>query len=136
MKRDHILVVFDDSSAGRRALEEATAIADERQAELSVVAMVDYDTRQIGCCVPAGYWNGVLKDLARDELDTARELVGERRGTTSFDIAAGTGTKGIEQATSRLGCDLVVVPRHGAFGRLALRRMRRHVHADVIGVPA
>ena len=135
MKRDHILIVFDDSSAGRRALEEGAAIADERHAELSVVAMVDYDTRQIGCCVPAGYWNGVLKDLALDELDTARDLIGGRQTTTSFDVAAGIGTKGIEQATSRLGCDLVVVPRHGVFGHLALRRLRRRIGADVVGVP-
>ncbi len=135
MNRDHILVVFDDSSAGRRALEEAALIADERQAELSVVALVDYDTRQIGCCVPAGYWNGVLGELARGDLSKARDLIGARGASTSFDVAPGGGMKGIERVAERLDCDLLVVPRHGPFGRLSLRRLKRRTKAEVVDIP-
>lgn len=136
MDGNHVLVVFDDSSAGRRALEAAALVADERRADLSVVVLVDYDTRQIGCCVPAGYWNGVLTELASGDLGKARDLVGTRRASTSFEVASGNGMKGIEQASAKFGSDLVVVPRHGPLGRLSLHRLKRRIDAEVLGIPA
>lgn len=133
---EHIMVVFDDSRASRRALRDAAAIADEHMARLSVVTLVNYEARTIGCCLRSGYWNRVLDEVAMGDLAAAREVLGDRDPAPGFDIVAGTGPSAVREAASRLACDLVLVPVRGPLGRLTVKRLRRRVPAEVIGVRA
>ena len=132
----HIMVVFDDSPASRRALQDAAAIADEHDARLSVVTLVNYERRTRGCCLRSGYWNEVLDEVALGELASARAVLGERDLPPRFDILPGAGSSGVRRAASQLGCDLVLVPVRGLLGRLTVRRLRRRVPAEVLGVRA
>ena len=91
---DHILVVFDDSPASRRALREAAAVADRHRARISVVSLINYERRTVGCCIRSELWNGILDEVALGELDQARQLLGERSPPASFDIVPGSGVAG------------------------------------------
>jgi nucleotide-binding universal stress UspA family protein len=136
---DHILVVYDGSRASRKALVDAAAIADEHEAEISVVALVDHQRANLGCArcgLAATYWNGVLDGMAGGDLAAARRILGERDPEPRFEIVSGAGPSGVRRAVARLGCDLVLVPARGPLrGRLA-RQVRRRVTAGVVGVSA
>jgi nucleotide-binding universal stress UspA family protein len=136
---DHILVVYDGSPASRQALDDAAAIADEHDAEISVVALVNHQRAKVGCArcgLAATYWNEIINEMAESDLSAARRLLGERDPEPHFEIVSGAGPSGVRRAVARLGCDLVLVPaRRPLRGRLA-RQVRRRVTAGVVGVKA
>lgn len=133
---DHVLVVFEDSAAARCALRDAAAIADEHHARLSVVTLINYERRSLGCCLRTGYWNRVLDEVALAELGAAREILGERDPAPDFEIVPGSGPDAVRMIVDRKRCDLVLLPVHGWFGQRSIRRVRRGVPAEVVGVRA
>ena len=133
---DHVLVVFEDSGAARTALRDAAAIADEHGARLSVVTLINYERRSLGCCLRTGYWNRVLDEVALAEQAAAREILGDRDPAPGFEIVPGSGPDAVRSIVERLGCDLVLLPLRGWFGRRSIRRVRRSVRAEVVGVRA
>jgi nucleotide-binding universal stress UspA family protein len=136
---DHILVVCDGSPASQQALIDAAAIADEHEAEISVVALVPDRRANIGCArrgLASTYWNGIMEEMAESDLAAARRILGDRDPEPHFEVVSGAGPSGVRRAVARLGCDLVLVPARGPLrGRLA-RQVRRRVTAEVVGVRA
>lgn len=135
----HVLVVFDGSRAAPRALRAATAIADEHDAELSVVSVSAHDRRTTGCVncgISIALWNEMLDAVAEGELDTARAIVGDRQRRTHFAVVPGDDARTLRRAVSELGCDLVVVPESGrlrTFARRRRARLERGLAVEVIG---
>lgn len=131
---EHILVVFDRSAAARRALLDAAAIADEHDAEISVVTLIEPERRTLGRCLRSGYWNRVLDEVARADLEAAAAMLGDRDPVPRFDVIRRAGGRGLRDAVATLGADLVLVPRRGPLPGLSLRRLRRGLEAEVVGV--
>lgn len=132
----HILVIFERSAAGARALRDAAAIADEHGSRISVVSVISYECRTIGCCMPAGRWNQILDEIAIDEIGSAREILGERDPAPRFEIVPDAGAETVPNLVERLGCDLVLKPTRRWFGTRSVRRLRQSVPIDVLGVRA
>ena len=133
---DHVLVVYDGSARGRRALLEGAAMADEHEAELSVITLVEHDERRVGCAcaVSASAWNRMMDEIAEEDLAVAREILGEREPPTRFGIAPGHGIAAIRRVVADLGCDLVLVPGRARLGLSRTRRLRRALAAEVLEV--
>jgi len=127
---DHILVVFENSGAGRRALDEATAIADEHRARISVAIIVAYERRSRGCCRSV-QWNEILDEIALEEVAIARDILGDREPPPRFTIVPDRGTGTVRELVAQLGCDLVVVPARRWAGRRSIRRLRGSLDVEV-----
>ncbi len=137
----HVLVLFEDSRRGAAAIRQATAAA-LAGARLTVVTVAVIESADAKCCdTRAGYWNGVVRELARADLDRARTLVGERTGA-EFKVLTGqsvVAALALEARQSR--ADLVIVPSgrgiHPWFrARRARRLQRRAADAVVVAAPA
>ena len=135
---EHLLVVCDGSSASNRALAEGACIADEHEAQMSVVALAAYEERTASCCggIGACAWNRIQRELAEADLFSAQLKLAGREPEPTFQIVPGTGPAGIRKAVSMLRCDLVLVPARGPMSGSLARRVRRRVSAEVIGVRA
>lgn len=131
---DHILVVCEDSRAGRRALRSAAAVADEHRARISVISMINPERRTVGCCMRSDQWNRILDEVAHEQLDSARGILGERDPAPRFEIVPAIGSRALRRVADRLGCDLVLVPVRGFFAGWSVRRLRRGMRADIRGV--
>lgn len=135
----HILVVYDGSAASQEAVARAATIADEHEAAISVVALVDHRRANMGCArcgLASTHWNGVMDEMARADLATARRILGERDPEPRFEIVSAAGPRGVRRAVARLGCDLVLVPARGPLRERLARQVRRRVTAGVVGVRA
>lgn len=132
----HILVVFDGSAAARQALLEAAALADEHDADISVITLVAHCVGCVASGLSRPYWNHVMQDLADADLATARAILGERDPAPRLSTVSGNGTAAIRQAVDERGCDLVLMPAHGLLRRLRGRQLRRAVGADLLLVRA
>ncbi|GIK78409.1 MAG: hypothetical protein EDQ89_07810 [Acidobacteria bacterium] len=129
----HVLVVFESSRAGGRALELAAAVADEYAARITVAIVIAYE-RAIGCCLRSVQWNRILDEIALEEVGAAREILGERDPPPRFEIVPSDDGRGLPSVVERLGCDLVLVPKRRWGGGRAIRRLRGATPADVRSV--
>ncbi len=130
----HILVVFENSGAGRRALREAAAIADGQRARISVAVIVAYERRSYGCCIRSVQWNEILDEVALEEVAIARGILGDRDPPARFEIVPDRGPSTVRELVARLGCGLVVVPARRWGGGRAIRRLRGSLDVEVRAV--
>lgn len=131
---NHILVVFENSGAGRRALREAAAIADEHRARISVAIIVAYERRGYGCCIRSVQWNEILDEIALEEVAIARGVLGDREPPPRFEIVPADGAGTVRELVARLGGGLVLVPARRWTGRRTIRRLRGSLDVDVHAV--
>lgn len=136
-----IVVGFDGSDHGRRALERAAAIASEG-AELYVVAAAKLSSSLVRD--PAGGAGAI--DPAEEEarasnLEEARTLLAGK-GITNVHLVEGRGNPAdiLVQQAGDVGADLIVVGSrgHGFAGRLLLGSVStnvvHHAECDVLVV--
>jgi hypothetical protein len=137
----HVLVLFEDSRRGAAAIRQATADA-LAGARLTVVTVAVIESAGAKCCdTGAGYWNGVVRELAAADLDRARLIIGDRTSAefkvlTGHCVAAALTLKARESRA-----DLVIVPSgrgiHPWFrARRARRLQRRAADAVVVAAPS
>jgi nucleotide-binding universal stress UspA family protein len=105
---------------------------------LSVAALAAGEEDSPSCCsgISPGVWNRIQREVASSDLFSARLELAGRDPEPTFQVVDGIGPAGIRRAVSTLGCDLVVVPTHGPLPGSLVRRVRRRVNAEVIGVRA
>jgi len=137
---EHVLVFYENSRRGVAAIRQAVAVAPA-SARLTVVTVAVIESQGARCCdTRAGYWNGVVRELAGADLDRARSLIGG--GTTAvFKVLTGESVLAaltLEARQSR--ADMVVVPSgrgvHPWFrARRARRLQRRAADAVVVSAP-
>jgi hypothetical protein len=86
---EQILVLYENSPRGAAAMEQAAEAAARANASLTVVVVAVTEREDAGCCdTRAGYWNGVVRELASADLQRARSLLGD--GTAAeFKVVAG-----------------------------------------------
>jgi hypothetical protein len=138
---EHVLVLYEDSRRGAAAIRQAAAAAPT-DARLTVVTVAVTESADAKCCdTRAGYWNGVVRELAGVDLDRARSLI-EGRTLAEFKVLTGQSVLAaltLEAQQSR--ADMVVVPSgrgiHPWFrARRARRLQRRTVDAVVVSASA
>ena len=86
----HVLVLYRSSANGDRALAEASQLARAAGARMTVVtvALVERCNQRCCCNIRSSYWNGVVRELADDELRGARETLA---GGPRVDFAVASG---------------------------------------------
>jgi nucleotide-binding universal stress UspA family protein len=126
----HILVLCENSRRGAAALQSAADEAARANARLTVIAVAVTEREHAGCCDRrSGYWNGVVRELAAEDLDRARSAIGavttaEFKVVTERSVLAGVA---LEARRSR--ADLIVVPPDRGIHRwFRTRRARRLQH--------
>jgi nucleotide-binding universal stress UspA family protein len=129
----HVLAIYQATRAGRRAVREASAIAAEHGAQLTV-ARVTGTCGGRGCCaIGPGRWERILREEALADLEDGRSAAGGE--PVHLAVIEGAGAPAIASAAERIQCDLVVVPvvRVAPRGGLA-GALRRRTAIRVIGV--
>jgi hypothetical protein len=138
----HVLVLYRRSARGDQALAEASQLARAAGAHMTVitVALVERCNRRC-CSIRSSYWNGVVRELADDELRSANQLLAGSPGV-DFAVASGESIDRVlgREATER-GCDVIVIPRathrlRPRGSRRAVRKLARASGRDVIELPA
>ena len=133
---EHVLVLYEHSRRGAAAIQEAVAAAPA-DARLTVVTVAVTESAGAGCCdTRAGYWNGVVRELAGADLDRARSLVG---GTTTAEFKVLTGQSVLAAMTleaEQSRADMVIVPSgrgiHPWFRTRRARRLQRRAAGAVV----
>jgi hypothetical protein len=137
---EHILVLYENSRRGAAAIREAEAAAPA-DARLTVVTVAVTESAGAKCCdTRAGYWNGVVRELAGADLDRARSLIGGRT-TAAFKVLTGQSViAALTLEAQQSGADMVIVPSgrgiHPWFRARRARRLQRRAAAAVVVAPA
>ena len=105
----HVLALFNGSAAGERALADATDAAREADAELTVLVLAAIEEPSRCCNLQTTSWNREMRQLAREELERARQLVADDV-RASFVVREGRGHAAVVAAATQLGCDVLVEP--------------------------
>jgi hypothetical protein len=123
----HILVLYENSCRGAAAIQQAVDTAACANARLTVVAVAVIEAADAGCCdTRAGYWNGVVQELAAEDLDRARSLVGADVAAVFKVLAERSVLDALELEARRSRADMVVVPSgRGIHPWIRTRRARR-----------
>ncbi len=106
-----ILVWFEDNSRGRAALRQAHELADAQHAHLTVLTIAAHE-RLVGCgrCLQGtALWNIEMAKIAREELVTARSILGEA-ADADFESVVGNPAEAIIQTAERAGAHTIVLP--------------------------
>ena len=111
-----ILVPVDGSPPSLSALEHATALADEGDATIDVLHVVESDTFSVGATTP-------LAEGPRHEIDSSMELALERArarlgNRVSLRTSSGDTVRMIIDTAREGHYDLIVLGTHGRIGRL------------------
>jgi len=106
-----------------------------------VVAVAVIERADARCCdTRAGYWNQVVQELAADDLDQARSLVGDRTSATFKVLTADSVLDALALEAERSDADLVVVPSgrgvHPWIRARRARRLQRRATDAVVVAPA
>jgi nucleotide-binding universal stress UspA family protein len=114
---ERILVPTDGSSAGRRAVEHAAALAATHGA--TVVGVYVVNTAGYAGLPMESSWEG-LDDMLRADgdaaLETVREVAENRGVPVETHVLEGSPSRQIVEFAEREGCDLVVMSTHGRGG--------------------
>jgi hypothetical protein len=126
----HTLVVYGGSSRAEAVLRSLAEAAAEEAARVTVISLAIQERASRGCCdTRSVLWNGICRDLAREELSKASLAVADNE-VVALDMVAFPAGRGadtvIQEALSREADEIVLVePRASGLGRLERRRLRR-----------
>jgi hypothetical protein len=126
----HTLVVYRPSARADEALRDLGVAAREHGGRVTVLALAAEEKVSRGCCdTRSVLWNQVCRDLAREALARAAQVVGPHTNVDFSVLAVRTGraVDSLEREASDRGADEIVLadPRASGLGRLELRRLRR-----------
>jgi nucleotide-binding universal stress UspA family protein len=133
----HILVLCENSRRGARALQWAAGEAAQTNARLTVVAVAVTEPENAGCCdTRSVYWNGVVRQLATQDLDRARSLVGAGAAADFKLLTERSVLAGMALEAQRSGADMVVLPSdrglHPWFRSRRARRLQRRAPGSIV----
>jgi len=131
----HVLVLFDSSTRGRRALRAAERLAVIAGARLTVVTVALLEVRR-GCCdLRADIWNRLQREAAAGDLQVAKETLRAIECVNFVAAASSRLEDALTAETLASDCDVVVVPdprrsmlpRRGALSAAVRDRSQRRV---------
>jgi hypothetical protein len=122
-----VLALYEPSRSGHDAVRLAVEIAIQKRARLTVITVAVFEPTNQGCCdTRSVYWNGVIEELAANELVAVRDLVGAHPAAELRVVSARTVTRGVADEAARCGAELVVMPRpRGLVPWWRTRRVRQ-----------
>lgn len=132
--REHALVLYRASATADAALKSLS----EREACMTVVVLAREEMPRNGCCdTRSVLWNGICRDLAREDLSRAADAVGDRT-RVEFQLLgapASDPASAIASEAARRGADEIILadPRRSGLGRIERRRLRRRSAVPVRG---
>ncbi len=128
MSTDHVLALYEPGRRGEASVRHAAQVAAKAGARLTVVTVAIVEPTDGQCCDRRSvYWNGVVKELAEDELIRAREAVGSD-AVRDFRVISGRSVpRALADEAERCGADTVVVPRRRSVLPWARKRHARHL---------
>lgn len=123
----HVLVLYENSRRGAAAIQQAAQTAAQANARLTVVAVAVTETEDARCCdTRAGYWNGVVRELAAEDLDRARRLLPIGTGAEFRVLIERSVLAALALEAQRSQPDMVLVPSgRGIHPWLRTRRARQ-----------
>ena len=123
---EHVLILYENSRRGAAAVRQAAAAAPA-DARMTVVTVAVTESEGARCCdTRAGYWNGVVRELAGEDLDRARSLVGGGRAAEYKVLTGPSVLAALTLEARRSRADTVVVPSgRGIHPWFRARRARR-----------
>jgi fructoselysine-6-P-deglycase FrlB-like protein len=126
----HSLVVYKTSARADDKLRRLWRGAREQGRRVTVLALAAEEGTSSGCCdTRSVLWNQICRDMAREDLARAAQVV-ERDPEVAFGVLVARSGRAPEtlagEALAR-GADEIVLadPRKSGLGRLELRRLRR-----------
>lgn len=130
---EHVLVLYRSSKRADAGLRSVC----ERGARVTVVTLARQERVRSGCCdTRSALWNRVCRDLAREDLARAWEVVGDRVGVEFHILAPGAreAVRALADEALARGADEIVFadPRSTGLGTLERRRLRRQSAVPVV----
>jgi nucleotide-binding universal stress UspA family protein len=127
MTEARVLVTCEATARGRAALRHAADLSRAQQAELVVLAVApqaSVDSGCLRCRGSAAIWNRAMVEVAEEELEEARALLGvDEPAGTRYLVRRGDHAAVIAAAAAELGAGCVIVP-HEPERRVPLPRRR------------
>jgi nucleotide-binding universal stress UspA family protein len=127
-----ILVLYENSRFGAAALDQAATLAAREGALLAVVVVAVTEPEDARCCdTRAGYWNGIVRELADEDLGRARALL---RGSTAEEFRVVTARSiptALAIEAQRFRADMILVPSARGFHRWSRSRRARQIQRRV-----
>jgi hypothetical protein len=125
-RRNHALVLYQASD---RADATLRAIC-ERISRVTVVSLARDEAQRSGCCDTRSLlWNRVCRELASEDLSSARRVVTDPEAvdflmllTAARDAPAALAREAVARRADEI---IIADPRRSGLGRLELRRLRR-----------
>jgi nucleotide-binding universal stress UspA family protein len=106
----HLLVAYDGTSEGDRAIVAADLLAQQDRSRLTIVVVVELErTLRWVTRWPRGtsVWNDVLLDRARADLERAARLV---ETPADLTVLFGPPHRAIPDGAKELDCDAIILP--------------------------
>lgn len=116
-----VLVIFEPGRAGAAALDTARELVAGGGGQLTVVCVADQTAGATRCGCSAVAYNDAVIDAARDDLQRARERLGEAGQEATFELLIEGRGRPLHDLTARDKCDLVLLPAR----RRPLRSFKR-----------
>jgi hypothetical protein len=126
----HTLVVYGPSGRADAALRKLAETTSERGGRVTAVRLVAQESEAQGCCdTRSVLWNGICRDLAREDLARARLAV-EGHEQVHLDVVLFSGRRPdevvVREALARDADEVVLAdPRSTPLGRRARKRLHR-----------
>lgn len=116
-----VIVLYEPTKHGRRALAEGERLARDRRARLRVLVSSHHERQNRGCAqcqANVAFWNRELETIAHEELDQARALL-EDPADTEYRVINASNSRVLATLVASEGADLIVVPwrRSGSLSR-------------------
>ena len=124
------MVLYRPSARADKALRRITEAARKTSGRVTVLSLAPHEPESSGCCDRRSVlWNEVCRDLARDDLASASEVLNGDE-TVELDVLPLSGRRRADavarEALTRGADEIVLVdPRTSGLGWLERRQLRR-----------
>jgi nucleotide-binding universal stress UspA family protein len=122
---ERVLVLFEHGRGGVAAIDLARELVERESADLTVVGVAPQAPSGPRCGNSAIEYNEIVVDSVADDLDHAREQLGQAAERAAFVLLIDGADQTFEQLAESGGFDLVLLPAR----RRGLRRGGRHPEA-------
>ncbi len=138
----HVLVLYTASVDGDQALKQAFELVQAAGSRLTVLAVAVVERVKGRCCgIQSPYWNGVMSELADEDLRRATQVLDGAPGVRFERVCDRSVTSALAREAAERGCDMIVIPRRrhrwAPYGtRRVSRRAIRRMGCDLVELPA
>lgn len=131
-----VAALYEPGRSGAAALEAARQMAESSSLDLTVIGLAPQTTLVHGCCgMSSREYNRIVRDAAAEELEQARQWLGQTGDGTSFQLLVQGRDPPLEEWIAARDFELVLLPARRRLLRAdthpAAARVRRSTSAEV-----